>query len=107
MSNLNKIKEESTIEFEKNWANTPIIKDEKIIKNLILDWHNKQIDKAYSLAIEEVVENMKEIIGIVDEDFLAQPDAEDYVGEWAINKDRQRISQALDSLKQKLLQAKE
>ena len=44
-------------------------------------------------------ERVTEIVGFVDEEFLAQPDCEEYPAEWAINKDRQRILQALDNLK--------
>jgi hypothetical protein len=44
----------------------------------------------------ELVKEVIEIVGFVDEDFLTTPDCEEYPAEWAINKDRQRILQALD-----------
>lgn len=44
-------------------------------------------------------ERVIEIVGFIDKEFLATPDCEEYPAEWAINKDRQRIIQALDNLK--------
>ena len=47
---------------------------------------------------QALVEKFREIVGPVDEEFLAQPDAEDYVGEWSVNVDRKRILSALDKV---------
>ncbi len=46
--------------------------------------------------LDDYEAKVREVIGEVDQEFLSQPDAEDYVGEWAINKDRQRILSALN-----------
>lgn len=47
----------------------------------------------------ELIEKFEGIVGVVDEEFLSMEDAEDYVGEWAINVDRKRIKQELNLIK--------
>lgn len=56
MSNLNKIKEEGAEEFHKRYEGSPTDFNYKGDRDNVLDWHNKQIDKVFSLAIDEVVE---------------------------------------------------
>lgn len=119
MSNLNKIKEEGenklselrelTKEIESLTYQIAFCKNKNIscIKELalkdikseefntkLLDWHNKQMDKAFSLAIDEVVEEIEEMsTGITINSYTELVKKTSYL-------------EALDSLKQKLLSLK-
>lgn len=59
---------------------------------------NQLIDAEIAEAVKAEREWIREVVGTVDEEFLAQPDCEHYPAEWAINKDRQRILEALTPL---------
>lgn len=53
------------------------------------------VEQVWNARTDEVVE----IVGPVDTKFLQQPDAEEYLAEWAINKDRERIITTLTTPK--------
>lgn len=139
MSNLNKIKEEGAIEFvetfcDKSFPNqdgSPFLDNgyyhspDNHLSDKILDWHNKQMDKAYSLAIDEVVEiadSIEEYIAVKDQDghmyqiprsknqewndFLDIPYGDEKswdVPDFAERIDGQDLKSYKDLLKQKLL----
>lgn len=79
--------------------------EEKFPEGIWVSAHSEWLPKSVLAFIEQEIsqaladdrKRLAEIVGVVDEKFLARPDAEDYVGEWAINKDRQRILKALES----------
>jgi len=62
------------------------------LQNLFAETLQDTIDT----VVAEERKVFKEIVNIVDEEFLALPDAEDYIGEWTINVERKRILETLD-----------
>ncbi len=56
------------------------------------------IAQVEATAIAATEARVLEIVGTVDYEFLARPDAEEYVGEWSINQDRKRIHEAVRAL---------
>jgi len=59
-------------------------------------WLAQTLQDTIDTVLEEERKLFKDIVNVVDEEFLALPDAEDYIGEWTINMERKRILEALD-----------
>jgi len=62
----------------------------------LITFFEQTLQDTIDIVVAEERKVFKEIVNIVDEEFLALPDAEDYIGEWTINVERKRILETLD-----------